>query len=134
MDPVLTLDYSNGSLPPPYAYTYKISFFETGYAQVEFFSSDNGDLKPIKTENRPFNLEDLRKQVAELDAHSSQKTNVRVGGELRVITFEKDGKNQTITIYTDDNSQRAAYNKLLMIFDPEFEKTQNKIIENNTNQ
>lgn len=128
MKAILILEYSNGSLPPPYGYFYKISFFETGYAQLEFYSVNNEELKSIHTENKMFDLEQTKKQISDLQENLKTNTEVMVGGEIKKIFFEKDGENYEITVLPNDEKNGAIFNHFLKIYDESFEKKKNEII------
>ena len=129
MKALLILEYSNGSLPPPYAYTYKISFFETGYAQFELFERNNEDLKEIYSENRKYNVETLQKCISQLHESKSDKSQLMVGGEVLKIIFEKDVQNHEIVIPPNDGFQKENFQLLQSIYDENFEQHKNEIIE-----
>lgn len=129
MKTLLILEYSNGSLPPPYAYTYKISFFKTGYAQFELFERNNEDLKEMHSENRSFNLQTLQSCLHQLNENPSDKSELLIGGELMKIIFEKNGITQEITIHPNDEIQKENFQLLESIYDENFEQHKNEIIK-----
>lgn len=129
MKPILILEYSNGSLPPPYSYFYRISFFENKYAQLEFFSANNEELKEIFTENRPFEIEKVRKSISELLNDLKDDSTLNIGGEVKKIIYEKEGETREMLISPNEKSKSKIFDHLVNIYNPEFETTKEDIIE-----
>lgn len=129
MKALLILEYSNGSLPPPYAYTYKISFFKTGYAQFEVFERNNEDLREIHSENKSYSLETLQTCIHQLNENPPKTSELMVGGEHMKIIFEKHGTDYEISVHPNDEIQKENFQLLQSIYDEHFEKHKNEIIK-----
>ncbi len=114
----IIVSFTNGSVPPQYAYRYQIIFSEEdGNAELKLFKGYDTDEKMIVSERKKFNVEIFLKLVSLLNTKEIPlKNQVMVGGSERSIEVNS----KKMIINPDDDFGISVFNRFLELYSADF--------------
>jgi len=114
----IIVSFTNGSVPPQYAYRYQIIFSgEDRNAELKLFKGYDTDEKMIVSERKKFNVEIFLKLLSLLNTKEiSLKNQVMVGGSERSIEVNS----KKMIIYPDDDFGISVFNRFLELYSADF--------------
>ncbi len=120
------VSFSNGSVPPQYAYRYQIIFSEQdGNAELKLFKGYDAEEKMILAESKKFNIEIFQQLLSLLEKkENSVKPSNMTGGSQRSIDINAE----KIMIEADDDAGISLFNRFLYLYNPDFLDIINKKI------
>lgn len=125
----ITVSFSNGSVPPQYAYRYEIKFSEENVnAELKIFKGYDWDEKMIVSESKKFNIDIFQQLLSGLEKkdHFMKEPHL-VGGSQRSIEIQNT-ISKKITIETDDETGISLFNRFLYLYSSDFSTIINKQI------
>lgn len=122
------VSFSNGSLPPPYAYHYEIVFSEeTTDAELKIFKGYDNEV--VFAESKKFNLEIFQQLLLGLETIKEFKKNPNmVGGSHRSIEIKEENHSEKIIIDANDEAGISLFNRFLYVYSSDFLNIINKNI------
>ncbi|NML58395.1 hypothetical protein [Chryseobacterium cheonjiense] len=114
----IIVSFTNGSVPPQYAYRYQIIFSEEdGNAELKLFKGYDTDEKMIVSERKKFNVEIFLKLLSLLNTKEIPlKNQVMVGGSERSIEVNS----KKMIINPDDDFGISIFNRFLELYSTDF--------------
>jgi len=114
----IIVSFTNGSVPPQYAYRYQIIFSEEdGNAELKLFKGYDTDEKMIVSERKKFNVEIFLKLLSLLNTKEIPlKNQVMVGGSERSIEVNS----KKMIINPDDDFGISVFNRFLELYSADF--------------
>lgn len=119
---ILELYFNNGSLPPPYRYSYKIKFLDSGIAQLHL--TKGYDEKDTKVFTKDYNLSEIESFKNKISSYKTTKKNENITGAdtkiASLITKDGDDSNE-YKIYLNDEKGNELFNEGLELFESNFQ-------------
>ncbi|MCW3160612.1 hypothetical protein [Chryseobacterium oryctis] len=123
------ISFNNGSVPPPYAYRYEISFSkQTGNANLKIFKGYDSNEELILSESEKFNSDILRQLLSELETIVPRDNFNIIGGSQRIIEIISDNHTGRIEIEPDNEKGISLFNRFLYLYNNNFSDIINKNI------